>query len=199
MKFRVPDGATPIEETSDLLIHTLLTYEDLCTAEAENILEAVGMHFKRKKNPKKNWLTEEFIRKVHRDMFKNIWRWAGVYRNCELNIGIPFHSIREEIAKLCQDIIYWNTEKANMPLLECAIRIHHRLTWIHPFMNGNGRHARLISDIYLHSYGHTRPLWSENSLSNMGEIRSKYLKAVRDADASNFKPLMELTKEYMKV
>jgi len=197
LKFRVPEGATPIEESSDLILDGLLTYQDLCTAEAENILSAIDSHFKRKKNIKKNWLTEEYIRKVHRDMFKNVWRWAGIYRKTELNIGVRSHSVREEIAKLCHDVAYWGSNKANMPVLERAIRIHHRLTWIHPFMNGNGRHARLIADIYLYSYNHPRPIWAESSFSNDGDMRSKYLKAIREADHSNFEPLIEFTKQHI--
>ncbi len=198
MKFQVPEGATPIEDTSDLIPDGLLTYQDLCASEAENILKAVNIHLKRRKNSKKNWLTEEYLRKVHRDMFKSVWRWAGTYRTSELNIGVRAHLVREEIARLCQDANFWNAEKANMPVLECAIRIHHRLTWIHPFRNGNGRHARMISDIYLYSYNHPRPVWSETSLSAPGETRSQYLKAVREADRGNFKPLMELTAQNVK-
>ena len=198
MKFKVPEGATPIEDISDLVPGGLLTYQDLCAAEAENILKAVNLHLKRRKNPKKNWLTEEYIRKVHRDMFKSVWRWAGTYRKSELNIGVPAHSVREEIAKLSQDAAFWSSEKANMPVLERAIRIHHRLTWIHPFSNGNGRHARMISDIYLYAHDHPRPIWSETSLSAPGETRSQYLKAVREADRGNFKPLIEITSRNIK-
>jgi len=29
---------------------------------------------------------------------------------------------------------------------EIAVRFHHRLVSIHPFPNGNGRHARLMAD-----------------------------------------------------
>ena len=198
MKFQVPEGATPIDDDSDLLPSGLLTYQDLCSAEAENILKAVNLHLKRKKKSKENWLTEEYIRKVHRDMFKSVWRWAGTYRATELNIGVPAHSVREEIAKLCQDAAFWSTKKANMPVLERAIRVHHRLTWIHPFRNGNGRHARMISDIYLHAYNHSQPIWSETSLYAPGEIRSQYLKAVREADRGNFKPLIEITSRNIK-
>lgn len=198
MKFKVTEGATPIEDTSDLVPGGLLTYQDLCAAEAENILKAVNLHLKRRKNPKNNWLTDEYIRKVHRDMFKSVWRWAGTYRKSELNIGVLVHSIREEIAKLRRDAAFWNTEKANMPVLERAIRIHHRLTWIHPFRNGNGRHARMISDIYLHAHNHSRPVWYETSLSTPGEMRSQYLKAVREADLGNFKPLMDITSKNIK-
>ncbi len=38
--------------------------------------------------------------------------------------------------------------------LSKSIRIHHRLVKIHPFVNGNGRHARLVSDIYLFSHNY---------------------------------------------
>lgn len=198
LKFKVPEGATPIEDTSDLMADGLLTYQDLCAAEAENILKAINLHLKRRKNSNINWFTEEYIRKVHKDMFKNVWRWAGMYRISELNIGVPAHSIREEVAKLCQDVAFWNSNKTGMPILERAVRIHHRLTWIHPFKNGNGRHARFISNIYLYTNNHPQPLWYEPNLSASGEMRTQYLKAIREADLGNFKTLLDLTEKNIK-
>ncbi len=40
------------------------------------------------------------------------------------------------------------------------IASHHRLTWIHPFLDGNGRTARLHTHIGLSSLGLTQGLWS---------------------------------------
>jgi fido (protein-threonine AMPylation protein) len=44
-------------------------------------------------------------------MFDQTWRWAGVYRTSEKNIGVPHHEIRERLAALLGDVRYWwNTE-----------------------------------------------------------------------------------------
>ena len=42
---------------------------------------------------------------------------------------------------------------------ELAIRFHHQLVWIHPFPNGNGRHARMMADNLLKTQGHARFSW----------------------------------------
>ncbi len=165
MKFEVPEGATPILDASGLMPEGILTYADLCTAEAENILQAMDIHLKRRKNPGRAWFAEDYIRRVHRDMFKDVWEWAGQYRKAQTNVEIPTHMIREEIAKLCQDVASWNSQKSPMSVLERAVRLHHRFSWVHPFPNGNGRHARLMSDIYFRSHNHPIPIWLNEDIS----------------------------------
>ncbi len=193
-RFRVPEGATPILDASGLIAGGILTYADLCVAEAENILKAMNTHLKRRKNPLKGWFTEEYFRKVHRDMFEDVWDWAGQYRKTQTNVGVGVPVIREEIAKLCQDVAFWDSQKNPMSVLERAARLHHRVAWIHPFPNGNGRHARLLADIYLHSHGHPLPNWPQSDLAVNGATRSDYLQAMREADHGDFEPLMAITK-----
>lgn len=199
MRFQVPEGATPIEDASGLIPQGLATYGDLCAAEAENILKAARIHLKRRKNPARAWMTEDYIRKVHRAMFDEVWEWAGRYRGSELTIGIPAYRIREEIAKLCQDAAYWDRQtESPIPVLERAVRVHHRLSWIHPFPNGNGRHARLIADIYLRAHRHPLPNWPRTEMSDPGTQRSEYIRALKEADNGSFGPLMDFTTLYLK-
>lgn len=198
MKFHVPEGATPIDDTTDLLIPGITTLQDLNAVEAENILEAMRSHLSVRKNAAGGWFDEPFLRRVHRDMFAKVWRWAGRYRNRELNIGVPAHRVPEEIAKLVGDIHFWmSLPVAQMPLLERAARIHHRLAWIHPFLNGNGRYARIAADIYLFSQRIPLPEWPEN-LGKDGEIRHQYLQALRSADQNNFDSLMAFIETLIK-
>lgn len=196
-QFQVPEGASPIEDASGLILK-IWTYDDLCAAEAENILQAVNIHLKRRKEPSRMWFTEKYIRKVHYDMFESVWKWAGVYRESSYTIGILPSQIRDEIAKLCGDVRYWTTQKANpMSVLESAVRIHHRLAWIHPFQNGNGRHARLMADIYLHAHGFSLPIWPSSDISKEGRTRKQYLQAIRRADNGDFRLLLEYTARYL--
>lgn len=37
---------------------------------------------------------------------------------------------------------------------------HHRLAWVHPFVDGNGRTVRLVTHLQLHKLGLVSPLWS---------------------------------------
>ncbi|MBI4424426.1 MAG: Fic family protein, partial [Elusimicrobia bacterium] len=70
-------------------------------------------------------------------------------------------------------------------------------SWIHPFRNGNGRHARLVADIYLRSHGHGLPVWPSAPLAANGAARDEYLRAVREADLGDFLPLVGYTKRYL--
>ena len=49
---------------------------------------------------------------------------------------------------LLQDVEYW-IEQKTYATDEIAVRFHHKLVWIHLFSNGNGRHARLMTDIFV--------------------------------------------------
>ena len=86
MRFAAPEGATPIEDAEGLLQEGLFTQADLSAAEAENILQAVNKHPARPRKPGSAWMTDAFIRRVHRDMFGNVWSWAGRYRTAPLNL-----------------------------------------------------------------------------------------------------------------
>lgn len=73
---------------------------------------------------------------------------------------------------------------------EIAVRFHHRLTVIHPFANGNGRHARLMTDIMLvHRLGQPRFTWGTGNLISAGECRKQYIDALRAADRYDYEPL----------
>jgi Fic-DOC domain mobile mystery protein B len=196
--FDTPEGATPIEDASGLLVEGVLTYAALNAVESENILSAVNAHLRRGKRRGAAWLTEEYVRRVHRDMFDSVWEWAGHYRIAALNIGVPASRIREEVAKLCQDVSFWDAQKDNpLPVLERAVRLHHRLSWIHPFPNGNGRHARLMSDIYLYIHGCQQPEWPSSAMSGSGDARAGYLDALRKADGGDFWPLIVYTRRFL--
>lgn len=198
VRFDTPEGATPIEDASGLLIEGVLNYAALNAVETENIVRAVNAHLRRGKRRGAVWLTEEYVRRVHKDMFDSVWEWAGRYRDAELNIGVPASRIREEVAKLCQDVAFWDAQEENpLPVLERAVRLHHRLSWIHPFPNGNGRHARLMSDIYLYLNGCKLPEWPSPALGGPGDVRAAYLEALRQADRGDFKPLTDYTARFL--
>jgi fido (protein-threonine AMPylation protein) len=60
--------------------------------------------------------------------------------------------------------------------------LHHRLVLIHPFPNGNGRHARLLADLLVMQLGRERFSWGRESLRNPGAVRARYIEALRAAD-----------------
>jgi Fic-DOC domain mobile mystery protein B len=194
-------GATPGDDTYGLIQTQLTDRGARNAAELDAISRAYNKHVyrARRKRAGKEWLTDEFIRRVHVDMFGEIWEWAGKYRTDRLNIGVEFHLIPEQIKLLCGDFSYWNSDRGSMPPLEIAARLQNRLTRIHPFINGNGRHARLITDIFFHSVKHPLPKWPQIQLLSEGDqIRSRYIEAMKAADKEDYRELMAFMKELVE-
>ncbi len=130
-----------------------------------------------------------FLNELHRRMFSNTWRWAGSFRHTEKSIGVTPHQIPGALLNLLADTNYW-IEHGRYPVDEIASRFHHRLVSIHPFPNGNGRHARLAADILLESLGARRFTWGSGDLNRDGNARSNYLDALREADQGSMMELL---------
>lgn len=184
-----PTGATPInpEEAAGLIPAHIQTLSQLNVWEQENILEATAWAA-RSRRPV---LTEGTVRELHRRMFGRTWDWAGRYRRSDKNIGVPWSQIPVEVRKLIGDGQYWFEQGTYSPD-EAAIRLHHRLVKIHPFPNGNGRHARLWCDLILAR--EDRPLfnWKNPELARTGDARNAYIQALKAADGHDYEPLLAL-------
>lgn len=133
-----PPGATPIDpdEASGLLLPHITNRSELDRWEQDNIAEAEAWALRRKP---KDLLSADFLRKLHRRMFGNVWKWAGEFRRSGKKIGIDWRTIRPALKDLLEDAKVW-IEFGSYPPDEIAARFHHRLVSIHPFANGNGRH-----------------------------------------------------------
>lgn len=57
---------------------------------------------------------------------------------------------------------------------------HHRLAWIHPFIDGNGRVARLHTHLVFHSMGLSQGLWSP--MRGLARTREQYYARLNNAD-----------------
>lgn len=75
---------------------------------------------------------------------------------------------------------------------EIAVRFHHRLVFIHPFPNGNGRFSRLAANL-LGKQMKARPLSFAQSQMDLREadLRRKYIEALKAADLGDYQKLME--------
>lgn len=187
------DHNTPISaEELDGLIPNLATKQELNEWERDNILSARTWALKDRNLKRCEPVTEAFIRDLHKRMFGKTWKWAGQYRRTEKNIGISAFKIPESLACLIGDAKYWIEEKWDVD--EIAIRFHHRLVSIHPFPNGNGRHARLHADIVAVKLGHDAYTWGRKDLVAAGSTRTQYIAALKAADAGNLAPLIEFSR-----
>jgi Fic-DOC domain mobile mystery protein B len=185
------DHATPLsaEERQALLPAHIAFRHELNIAERENILHGESWAQRRRRN----LLSEKFIRDLHRQMFGDVWRWAGVFRTSEKNIGINYWEIPAALRVLLDDARMW-VEKEAYPRDEIAIRFHHRLVVIHLFPNGNGRHARLIADLLVVQLGGGRFSWGRGSLASPGALRKRYIDALRAADNHDIGPLLSFAR-----
>lgn len=189
MNFDYPEGATPLDadEARGLLLSHITSRTELDRWEQENIAMAEAWAFRRKP---RDILTEGFSKGLHKRMFGTVWRWAGDFRTTSKNIGVPAWQITTELRNLCADCATW-IDHDTYPSDEIAVRFHHRLTAIHPFPNGNGRHARLMTDILLvHLLNQPRFSWGRGNLVSAGECRQQYINALRAADRQDYSQLL---------
>lgn len=189
-----PDGATPLaeEEREGLRFRHIETRGELDRMEQANMVDGLRW-LGRQKAP--DVLTEAFALKLHQKLFGEVWRWAGRFRSTEKNIGVAPHQIAMQL-RLLLDNTRYQAEHQSYPPLELALRFHHRLVQVHPFPNGNGRHARIMTDALLrYCLGHAPILWEGRGSGHLqlpGEHRAAYIQALRAADARDFAPLLQL-------
>ena len=185
------DAATPLtaEERASLIPAYITLRRELNEVEQIGIADADRWAFARKRNV----LDEKFLKNLHKRMFGKVWRWAGSYRHTERNIGIDAWRIQTEIVQLLDDVRYW-IEHESFGRDEIAARFHHKLVWIHCFPNGNGRHARLATDLLLVNLGLLRFTWGRANLVNAGDTRRAFVAALRAADEHDFEPLLRFVR-----
>ena len=181
-------GATPLDpdEMGGLIPRHITLKRELDEYEQANILVAQAWAEKR---VNQNVLSEVYVRRLHRKMFDRTWRWAGTFRQTEKSIGIDPLQIGVGLRNLLDDVQCWR-EFNTFPLDEQATRLHHRMVWIHLFPNGNGRHARLFTDVFLRSCGAAPFSWGRIELVNASATRTAYIQALQAADRRAYAPLL---------
>jgi len=193
MSIKYSEGATPLEpdEIKGLLLTHITKRAELDRWEMDNINQAYQWTDQLKNS---NILNEDFIRLLHKKMFGNVWKWAGQFRKSEKNIGIPWVEIPVELKLLCDDVNAW-LEFDTYAADKFAARFHHRIVYIHPFANGNGRHARLMADLILEKIFNKHPFtWGRASLTKQGESRKLYIEALKAADDFDYSLLMKFVR-----
>jgi Fic-DOC domain mobile mystery protein B len=185
------DAATPLspEEREGLIPAYITLRGELNEAEQANILEAEDWAFSRKRDV----LSEKFLNDLHKRIFGRVWRWAGSYRHGNKNIGVDANRIPTELRQLIDDCRYW-IDHETFPPDEIAARFHHKLVWIHPYPNGNGRHARLATDLLLVRMNRPRFTWGSANLVDPGKTRQLYVEALRAADNHDIGPLLDFVR-----
>lgn len=190
-----PD-ATPLDpnETNGLIPDYISTQGELNILEQQNIVEATTWA----KNESTGEILEaSFVLELHRRMLNRVWKWAGQLRRSNKNIGVMKEQISTQLALLLKDTAYWIENKI-YTWDEIGARFHHRLVAIHIFANGNGRHARLITNILLEKYNQKPFTWGANAnpapLEVESVIRKAYISALKSADHGDYEELIRFVR-----
>lgn len=165
------------EEQQGLRLLYITTRAELNEAEGRNIARA-----RRRRTPQLSVLLDDlYLRDLHRDMFGDVWTWAGTYRTTERNIGFAPSQIAAAVRNLVDDARLWFGRPLEVPDV-LAAQFHHRLVEIHPFPNGNGRHARLATELLQRAIGETPFTWGATLDESTAGLRERYVQALREAD-----------------
>ena len=130
----------------------------------------------------KKSISQHAIQQIHEAVTKGVLKDAGRYRTG--NVRITGSAVTSpnylKIVRLMKEYIQ-NIEKFKINTIKKSAFIHHRIVWIHPFFDGNGRVARLLTNLYLMKKGYPPIILKK-------EDRKKYYKTLNEADHGDLSP-----------
>ena len=188
------DGSTPLDHDQiiGIKLSHLTTMGELDEVEDLNIQNGLEWLARQKSD---DYLSKDFLCKLHEKLFSDVWKWAGKFRTMEVNISkYRSYDVGPQLINCFEDVKLWMTG-GKMSWDEIAAELHHRLVCIHPFPNGNGRTTRIYTEYVLKRNEQPIPSWKA-SLSNDPALRRKtYILALQAADKGNFQPLILFLQE----
>lgn len=105
----------------------------------------------------------------------------GVYREQEVAVGRHVPPLASNLPRFMQrfEQAYDPAQLSQVQQVIAIAAAHHRLVWIHPFLDGNGRVARLFSHAWLLDTGIGSSLWSisRGLARNVEEYKSRLMAA----------------------
>lgn len=129
-------------------------------------------------------LSESVLKDIHRLILRNIdVSNAGKYRNIDVYIQGSQHIPPQPflVEPQMQDLFEWYSQnKGSIHPVELAAKFHFKFVYIHPFIDGNGRTARLLMNLILMKGGYPPAILKSDS-----EQRVKYYKALEKASVDN--------------
>lgn len=121
------------------------------------------------------------MRQLHKRMLDRTWAWAGTFRKSDKSIGVPWEQVAVRLSQLLENT-KWQRENETLSVDALAVEFHFKLVSVHPFPNGNGRHARMMADLLAMSLGRESFTWgAQADLTKAGESRKRYLQGIYDA------------------
>jgi len=188
------DGSTPLDHDQLIGIKFghLTTMGELDELEDLNIQKGLEWLNRQKGD---DYLSTDFLCRLHEKLFGDVWKWAGKFRTSEVNISkYRPYDIRPQLLNFFEDVKLW-IQTGKMSWDDISAEMHHRLVTIHPFPNGNGRTTRIFTE-YVQKRNQQSPTSWMASLAHDPKLRREtYIKALRKADKGEFDLLVEFMRE----
>ncbi len=153
---------------------------------------------------KTNIITEENIKELHKLFYNKIDAdQAGKYRTKSIIVtgsDVDFPKPEELESKMSEFVNKIPQMKKDMHPVEFAAMLHVIFVNIHPFIDGNGRVARLLLNLALLQAGY-------NITIIPPVVRADYIRALQESNHNNFEPfinfisemVLESQKEYLRI
>jgi len=131
-------------------------------------------------------LTQSIILRLHQKALEGIHPLAGTYRNSSVYIGKSSHfpPPHTEVPDLVADMCAYVNENWHMSAIHLAAYLLWRMNWIHPFADGNGRTARVVSYLVLSVKLHSVLPGAPTIPDLIAADKTPYYKALEGADDS---------------
>lgn len=150
--------------------------------EASNHAQALNWLKQRVSSGSKNILEQDILL-IHETILKGIDEDnAGRYRKVPVrisgsNVILPNYL---KVPELVKNMLTWLKKQSNLHPVEIAAEAHYQLVSIHPFVDGNGRTARLLMNMILMLHGYPPAIISNKD-------RLKYIKSLEKAQLGGTK------------
>lgn len=133
-------------------------------------------------------LSEQLIRTLHQLVVKKTdEEFAGRYRTSNVYIGgadhVPPNALQVSV-DMKQLVSWFAKQQKQLHPIELAALLHHKLVYIHPFFDGNGRTSRLVMNVVLMRAGYPLAVILKND-------RQKYYRALQSADQGNLSAIVK--------
>ncbi len=178
------EGNTLTLQETELVINRGLTIGNKTLREHfEALNHKEGIEFLYGFVKKKKELDENTILQIHNIILRNIDDLsAGQYRRTNVMIlgavHIPPSSVK--IPRLMDEFFQWYYQnKKKLSVTELAAWVHYKLVYIHPFIDGNGRTARLLMNLVLLQHGYPPAVILKVD-------RKKYYRVLKEADNEKY-------------
>lgn len=189
---KIEGNTLTLQETALVIEKGLTVGGKTLNEHLEAVNHAYAIDYIKDLAKEKQSITERDLLQIHSLILKGIDNSnAGQYRKVQVLISGAMHVPPQPylVPKEMESLFIWYDEnKDKLHPVVLAAEMHERLVTIHPFIDGNGRTARLLMNLILLQNGFPIAILKGDS-----ESRLKYYNALETAQTQNNKqPFIEL-------